>query len=58
MHEGLSIRLLRRVAPSRLANDRKISKELDLSDFPVLNFSIIEPPHAKKTSLTPIDCLK
>jgi hypothetical protein len=48
MHWGLNIRLLRRVAPSRLANDRKISKELDLSDFPVLHFSIIEPQRTKK----------
>jgi hypothetical protein len=43
----MNARLLRR-GLSRLAIDRKISKEVDLSDFPALHFSITEPPRAKK----------
>jgi hypothetical protein len=45
----LNIHLLKRVAPSWLANDRKTSKELDLSDFPVLHFFYYQAAAHKKS---------
>jgi hypothetical protein len=54
----LNTPLLTLAAPGRIANDRKISKELDLPDFPALHFSVIEPLAQKKTASTPNDRLK
>jgi hypothetical protein len=41
-----------RAAPNQLASDRKISTELDPSDFPVLHFSVFARRLTKNAGLT------
>jgi hypothetical protein len=41
----------RRAAPNQLASDRKISTELDPSDFPVLHFSVFARRLTKNAGL-------